>query len=267
MSGGKVSSRVLTRAAEENPREFFVSMFREGFQSTKKADWVISGVPMAFFNPVMRTEFPEVAAPDIKIMVAKFDPATSPISWWVTPFTRPKSLADQLLANGFKFEETIPAMSLPLERLKAPTYPLGLAVKEARSPKELLRWFRVVADAFEIPAKVTEELYRGMLKKLKSPDGDVVNYSGYIGRRLVGTSTLFLGKSAAGLYNVTTIPSARGKGIGSAITHFTLSEAHRRGFRIGTLQSSKAGYGIYKKLGFEERFKISSYVLVKPRKP
>jgi len=118
-----------------------------------------------------------------------------------------------------------------------------------------------VADGFEIPANVARELYRGMLRKLASSDADVVNYPGYIGRRLVGTSTLFLGKSAAGLYNVTTVPSARGKGVGSATTHLTLSEGRRRGFRIGTLQSSKSGYSIYKKLGFEERFKISSYVL------
>jgi hypothetical protein len=132
MSRAEVSSRALARAAEENPREFFASMVREGFHSTKKADWVTSGVPMAFFNPVMRTEFPEAANRDIRKMTAKFDLTTSPMSWWVSPFTRPNDLADQLLANGFKFEEAIPAMSLALEWMKKPIYPDGLAVKETR---------------------------------------------------------------------------------------------------------------------------------------
>jgi ribosomal protein S18 acetylase RimI-like enzyme len=258
----QVSYRMLSLAAEENPREFFAAMVREGFRSTKKVDWVISGVPEAFFNPVIRTDFPEAAARDIRRMVARFDSAESPMSWWVSPSTRPGNLADQLLANGFKFEESVPAMSLPLERLKPTVHPDGLVIKRVRSPRELKRWFVTWAETFEIPAKSLEPLYRVFLRKESSTDSDVVNYAGFLGGRLLTVSTLFLGKRAAGIYNVGTVAPARGKGLGGAMTHFALSEAHRRGFAIGTLQSSKLGYGVYTRLGFEECFKLSNYVRV-----
>jgi ribosomal protein S18 acetylase RimI-like enzyme len=63
-----------------------------------------------------------------------------------------------------------------------------------------------------------------------------------------------------GIYSVGTIPEARGKGIGSAITLRALLDARRRGYRVGLLQSSEMGYNMYRRLGFETCFKIKKYV-------
>jgi len=255
----QISAGVMARAAEENPREFFAAMMNEGYRHTKKADWVITGVPEAFFNPVMRTDFPEAAGRDIRRMVTRFQSSESPMSWWVVPSTRPKDLADQLLANGFKFDQSVPVMSVKLQQLKQPDYPNGLVTRQVHDRKELTRWSKVMAESFEIPAKVLKPLLEIFLRKESSGDSDVVNYGGFLEGRLVATSTLFLGRSAAGMYNVATTARARGRGIGSAMTHFALSEALRRGFTIGTLQSSKLGYGLYLKMGFEENYWLRSY--------
>ena len=57
-----------------------------------------------------------------------------------------------------------------------------------------------------------------------------------------------------------TVPEARGKGIGTAITWQGCFDAQQRGYVHAILLSSAMGYSVYQKLGFEEIFKAQVYV-------
>ena len=57
-------------------------------------------------------------------------------------------------------------------------------------------------------------------------------------------------------YWVSTVPGSRGKGIGTAVTLAPLREAREMNYRIGILQSSKMGLGVYRTLGFEQYCKL-----------
>ena len=76
----------------------------------------------------------------------------------------------------------------------------------------------------------------------------------------MATALLFLGAGVAGIYGVGTIPQARRRGIGWAMTTAPLLEARAMGYQIGTLHSSSMGFGIYQRLGFREYCKLSRYV-------
>lgn len=85
------------------------------------------------------------------------------------------------------------------------------------------------------------------------------NYLGYLDGKPVATSCLFLGGGAAGMYSVSTVPEARGKGIGAVMTVHPLLDAREMGYRIGTLQSSDMGFKIYQRLGFQHICQIEYF--------
>ena len=81
-----------------------------------------------------------------------------------------------------------------------------------------------------------------------------------LGGVTVGTSSIFLGAGVAGLYNVTTLPEARGQGIGAAVTLAALAAARDAGYHVAVLQASPMGFPVYARLGFREVCRIQSYV-------
>ena len=68
----------------------------------------------------------------------------------------------------------------------------------------------------------------------------------------VGVSEVSYYGGVAGLFTVGTIPAARKKGIGSAVTLAPLFDAKKKGYKWSVLHASEMGYNVYKRLGFED---------------
>lgn len=91
--------------------------------------------------------------------------------------------------------------------------------------------------------------------RLTGPDAlklDTVRcYVGEADGELAATAlTITLGRSA-GIFNVATVPSFRGRGFGTAVTARAVADALAMGATNCWLQSSPEGYPVYRKLGFE----------------
>jgi ribosomal protein S18 acetylase RimI-like enzyme len=88
------------------------------------------------------------------------------------------------------------------------------------------------------------------------------NYLGTLNSEPVATSCIFLGGGVAGVYSVSTLPVARGRGFGAAMTLQPLLQAREMGYRIGVLQSSEMGFNVYQRLGFRHLCQIENFYLV-----
>ena len=140
--------------------------------------------------------------------------------------------------------------------------PAGLTIERVEDTKSLTKWDYASIHGFgmpEIGINTWFDLFAGLGFELP-----VRNYVGILNGEPVAASQLFLDAGVAGIYMVATIPEARGKGIGTAMTVRPLLEARAMGYRIGVLQSSLMAVDVYRRLGFREYRKFSSSRIVIP---
>ncbi len=181
--------------------------------------------------------------------------------WQVLPATRPANLGDYLLAHGFKLNGEEPFMVADLnERNAQINTPANLRVKRVSDADTLSDWCRASAAGFGAGVEDIQIYHDAYACLGFDLEGAWQHYVGYLDNEAVTSSTLLLADGIAGIYDVSTVPSARRHGLGRAITRAAIQEAQARGYRYATLQASPQGYEVYRKLGFEERFRRVDYV-------
>ena len=77
-------------------------------------------------------------------------------------------------------------------------------------------------------------------------------YVGRMGSAPVASAELFVAERVAAVHHVVTVPEARRRGIGSAMTLRLLHDARALGYRVGVLTASPSGIGSYRRFGFRE---------------
>ena len=135
-----------------------------------------------------------------------------------------------------------------------------LTIKAIGNEETLRNWCHVLKIGFGMAEYVGKAFFNlfssvGLSRKLP-----IRHYIGLLKGEPIAVSTLFLGAGVAGIYNVATVPDARRKGIGSAMIMKPLYEARAMGYRIGILQASNMGAGVYHGIGFQEYCMLSHYV-------
>jgi GNAT superfamily N-acetyltransferase len=216
---------------------------------------VVTGASEPLFNGVFRASLmPDAVDDAIGETLARVASRRVPMFWWVGPSARPADLGEYLERHGFAHAGSSPAMAVDLRTLaEEPSRKAGLAVAPVEDLDELRRWARVAAIGTELPERFHDELVALELGVGLEPSGRLyTRYVAYQDGEAVGTSALLLHSGVAGIFAVATIPRARGQGIGTTLTLAPLLEARRRGYLVGTLQSTQMGFPVYQRLGFLE---------------
>jgi ribosomal protein S18 acetylase RimI-like enzyme len=89
---------------------------------------------------------------------------------------------------------------------------------------------------------------------------DVSVYVGYADGEPVATGLGAVTDRTVGVYNIATVPEARGRGCGAAMTRRIMADGEAAGCDVAILQSSEMGYPIYERLGFRTVVEYMAWV-------
>jgi ribosomal protein S18 acetylase RimI-like enzyme len=187
--------------------------------------------------------------------------------WWTGPGTTPSNLGKHLQRHGLldmAEQQQELAAGLHQTGLGAPgmvadlgsmneavldRVPAGFLIEEVRDEPALYDFKHVFVETYGIP-EYTGEAWVNATLQIGIGKTPWRMYVGYLNDQPVATNMLFNGAGVASVYAVATIPAARGRGIGAAITLKPLLEAREMGYRYGVLFSSEMGVRVYERIGF-----------------
>lgn len=156
--------------------------------------------------------------------------------------------------------QTVPLMVLESAgRVIDQALPEGLSVREL-GPEEADVHIAITAAAFEMPIEIGRQLLPPEVWEL----GGSRAYLGEVDGRPVATAVGMTTGDVVGIFNVGTLEDARGRGFGRALTVRAIADGVANGAQWAYLQSSAAGYSIYRRLGFETVEEWSQYRPAEP---
>jgi GNAT superfamily N-acetyltransferase len=175
----------------------------------------------------------------VRAMAAAYaDAGVERFAAWVHESDGP--LRADLAARGYRVQESTLAMGLPLNRVPVPRPEVELAGPDWAEHLRVL----------EVPP--------GLLAGADPADFHVL--TACLEGVAVATAMAFDLDGDCGIYNVSTLPPARRRGLGTALTALHLHAAADRGCRTASLQSSPMAERVYAAVGFQPLGRILEYV-------
>ena len=243
----------LVRAADEN----FVASFRKLAEhvprgETRETEAIFSfvtGLPLSFFNGCIVTQ--HASPSELGAALAWAAEREVPFRAWVAE-RLVSDLREVPMAHGLELDSWLfPGMVLhPLPDV--PTQPSRVTVVPILAAS-LDEFLGVLEDGGLSPA-----LARRLISPSLAADPDVQLFVGRLDGTPVGTSIAIRSRDASGVYNVGTIPSARRRGVGAALTWAAVEAGRALGHDTVVLQSSSMGLPLYSGLGFRT---VAPYVV------
>jgi len=239
----------LAAAGDENLASAW-SQMAVAAGSDREDDGVVvrtaSGLPIAFFNGAFcrRPVAPDDADAVVRGAIDFF--ATRELPWllWTRSGTD-VALSEACGRAGLRDVGGPPAMVLPAIPREAPALPDGVRVVRAKAADlDVVR--QILADGFGMPIEVTRTF---IAEPLFDADGTAV-VVGLLDGRPMTTALVHVSGRTAGIYNVATLPDARGRGAGAAATWAAVIAGRDFGADHAALQSSASGYPVYSRMGF-----------------
>lgn len=207
---------------------------------------VASGLPIAFFNGAFcrRPVAPSDADAVVDAAIGFFGARTLPWLLW-TRAGIDIALSAACARAGLREVGGPPAMVMAAIPREAPALPDRVQVARA-SVADLGLVQQILADGFGMPIEVAQTFMSG---PFLHTDGTAV-VIGLLDGRPMTTALVHVSGRTAGIYNVATLPDARGRGLGAAATWAAVMAGGEMGAEHAALQSSPSGYPVYARMGF-----------------
>jgi len=201
----------------------------------------------SMFNIACNTGFVETEV-DKNIQYVLNQYQGSPFAWWVGPSSSPNNLQNKLLEYGLKKETDEYAMFCNISDLQEFELDQNISVKQVQNHQELLDFIKIISLYDDhVGEFLDNELVISDQAQKKNPI-----FVSYIDNKPVCIGALHFNNGIAGIYDIITSKSYRGKGLGTNMMKFLMNYAYQKNIKDLCLSaSSDSGFRIYEKLGFK----------------
>lgn len=200
-----------------------------------------TGLPLALFNGAVAVE--SVTARQLEQAIDWVDGHELPYRVWIDEAHAP-GIGEVPDRRGFvRDERTYPGMVLhPVPDPPPASAGVGVAQIDSADLDEYL--------AVTIEAGMPSDAARLLFSASFAADPDVELFIGRLDHKAVGTAVAIRSGDVSGIYAVGTLPVARRRGLGSALTWAAIQAGRDWGCDTIVLQASEMGFPIYAAMGF-----------------
>jgi GNAT superfamily N-acetyltransferase len=212
-----------------------------------------TGLPTRIVNAAVLARFePAAVERRVREVVDWFGIHGQPWRWVVGSSSAPAELEHHIERAGLALVSDNPTMAVAIRDVVWPASVPGLSVEPLRHDADLDAWTEVNRRGLGRDTVTTRAWREAHLRPGFDEDEALITWLGRLDGEPVAASALFDAYGIAGVQNVVTVPEARGRGIGKAMTAHVIREGQRRGLEVAALGSSDMGYPIYRALGFRD---------------
>jgi GNAT superfamily N-acetyltransferase len=145
-----------------------------------------------------------------------------------------------------------------VDSMPIPPAPAGLEIRPARTVSEMRMWAKTTMAGF---GRGRRDTFRSILNAQSLRRYGFVSYLGWVRGKAVATSGCFISDGVAGIFAVSTIPTARGRGYGEAMTWAAIRDARSKRCDLFSLQASPMGFPVYYRMGFRRIYDVEEWVV------
>ncbi len=206
---------------------------------------VRTGWGLAVFNGAVLERAESLTPQTLQGYTAPFAALKAPYSVQICASSPQPAQAELFQAAHFTELLRDPLMLCETE-LDLPPIAPEVHVRFVQSPDDQLLYKRLVLEGFEMSSDSAEEFLDVLLAMSESR-----HVVAWLGERPCGAGSLALCGGVAGVYNVTTLPFARRRGVAAAMMQALHEQARAEGYSGTALAASSMGAPLYKRLGYQ----------------
>ncbi|MEE3369999.1 MAG: GNAT family N-acetyltransferase [Planctomycetota bacterium] len=166
-----------------------------------------------------------------------------------------------LTRRGFQLAEELPVMALDIEALHVTELGDEYTLQQVEADGHDL-WVDIMAAGYELPREFADLLGPGVVESIVEEGEEYRYFLVFHGDRPVATATNILRDGIVEVYNISTLPDYRGRGLGGFATGEPLRLAADAGYKTSILQASQMGAPVYRRLGYESFGVMPFYVRI-----
>jgi GNAT superfamily N-acetyltransferase len=204
---------------------------------------------------------PEQANQRIRQVLQRYHSAGCLPMWWIVgPSSHPSDLGTRLEELGFECFARPPGMAAPLENLVKPMgLPDHFVIERVSNPNQLKQWTRIIGEVDGISTALQSGYYVVFNQLVYDPEATSQLFLGLENGKPVATARLCCTSGVAGIWHIATLREAQGRGYGTAMTLAAARAGWEFGYHFSSLFATPQGYGVYRRLGFQEYCRLDVY--------